>query len=127
MPRVLHDILTEVLGGETDMAVVGDLVGHDDLLAEVDRVKPQVVVLGLEGAEIPRTCELLFTRAPGVKIITIEDTGHRATLYELRPTRTLLGEPSLRGLLQLIRSATRSADEIPSQPPAAVWSRGERP
>jgi hypothetical protein len=127
MPRVLRDILSEVIAGESDMAAVGELVGHDRLLAEVDRVKPHVVVLGLQDAEIPRTCELLFSRAPDMKIIAIEGTGHRATLYELRPTRTLLGEPSLRGFLELIRSATRQSDDSPLQHHAGCWSQEERP
>jgi hypothetical protein len=127
MPRVLRDILTEVIAGETGMAVVGEFVGQDRLLAEVDRVKPHVVVLGLEGAEVPRMCELLFSRAPEVKIIAIEGTGHRVTLYELRPARTLLGEPSLRGFLELIRSAMREGDGPPPRPYAGFWSREERP
>jgi hypothetical protein len=83
-------------------------VPHGVSLAEaVNRNRPQVVVTALEGADDPdappRALTRLLTDHPGLRILVVENDGRSASLWELRPTRTRLGELSLQRLVRAVR------------------------
>jgi len=108
MPRMLCDIITDVVGSQPDMVVVGELPERADLIPAVDRTQADVVVLGLRDSELPDDCTPLFDAHPRSRLLGVAADGRRAFLYEMRPQRTPLGEVSPQGLLDAIRLATRS-------------------
>jgi hypothetical protein len=109
MPRILGEILAEHIEGQADMQILGELVNADELTSAMNRLAPDLVVIGAEAEDPPATCAALLRQAPGVKVIAIERDGRRATLYELRPARTLVADPSVQSFLGLIRSAVDPA------------------
>ena len=105
MPRVLCDVLSDVINDQADMAVLSDCVDVDALLAEIHSRQPDVIVVGLAGAKLAAMCERVLRQTPGLRIVAVEDEGRSASLVELRPTRTPVSEPSVEGFLDLIRVA----------------------
>jgi DNA-binding NarL/FixJ family response regulator len=108
MPRMLCDIITDVVASQSDMIVVGELPGRAGLLAAADRTRADVIVFGLGDADLPDDCAPLFEAHPHIRLLGVAADGRRAFLYELRPQRTPLGEVSPQALLDAIRLAARS-------------------
>jgi DNA-binding NarL/FixJ family response regulator len=108
MPRMLCDIITDVVASQPDMVVVGELPERADLLPAVNRTRADVVVLGLPDSDLPNECGPLFDAHPRSRLLGVAADGRRAFLYELRPQRIPLGEVSPQGLLDAIRLPTRS-------------------
>jgi DNA-binding NarL/FixJ family response regulator len=92
---------------QSDMEMVGSARSVRDLVELARRTKPDVVVVGLEGGELPRDClEVLFDR-PRTRMLGIEAHDGRAYLYELRPEQVEVGEVSPSGVVETIREAVR--------------------
>jgi DNA-binding NarL/FixJ family response regulator len=107
MPRMVCDILREVLDAQPDMRVVAEL-GNGQVLSErVAAERPDVVIVGLERDEPPAICGELLSDHPRVRIVAVEESGRRASLYELRPTCTVLHELSGDELVASIRRAVQ--------------------
>jgi hypothetical protein len=109
MPRVLCDVLSNVINEQCDMAVMNHCVEIDALLKTINQLQPDVVVLGLRGPELSAISELVLRRAPALKIVAVEDDGRCASLVELGSRRTTVVQPSVQGFLQLIRFASSRA------------------
>lgn len=108
MPRLLRDILQESLLCEPDVALIGEAPTLVQLTSLVKQDGVDVVVLGLSGPELPASYYTLFDADARVRILAIANHGRKASLYELRPHRKVLGEGSPRELMQVIREQVRS-------------------
>jgi DNA-binding NarL/FixJ family response regulator len=92
---------------QQDMAVVGSASSLGELLELARSTDPDVVVVGLADADLPRDClELLFER-PHVSVLGIEAHEGRAWLYELRPEQIEIGEVSPDEVVDTIRLTAR--------------------
>jgi hypothetical protein len=112
LPRILRDIVSELVAEQADMRVVGafaDDVGPDTLA----ELRPDVLVLGSRAADVPALCRGLVQRRPALKVLAVEGDGRRAWLYEMRPHQTLVGEISPAALLDTIRAVCRPAGVSP--------------
>lgn len=131
MPRMLREILVNVIDAEGDMRVVSAGDGEADaasavsaavsaaaaavrvqprdaaLAARVASERPDVVIVGLERGELPTVCGELLGCFPHLKVLAIEERGRQASLYELRPVRTVLRDVSAHELVASIRGAAR--------------------
>jgi DNA-binding NarL/FixJ family response regulator len=114
---MLLDILSDVIDRESDMQIVGCSPESDSLIECVERVRPDVLIVGLDDGEPPTLCGEVLSRFPHVKVLAISGRARHVTLYELRPSRSVLGEVSPAELVARIRQAmgpmevvTRSAD-----------------
>lgn len=107
MPRVLHDIICRSIDGCDDMVVVGSVHGGDDTVGpELWDAAPAVVVIGAKHPETAESrCPRLLAERAATKLLAVADDGGETFLYELRPSRTPLGELSPSALLAAIRSA----------------------
>lgn len=108
MPRMLHEIVHRSVDECDDMLVVGSLPGSDDgTLADcVAETEPEVVVIGADHPDVAASrCPRLLADRAMTKLLAVADDGGETFLYELRPTRTPLGELSPTALLAAIRSA----------------------
>jgi DNA-binding NarL/FixJ family response regulator len=112
MPRILRDIVSQLVAEQPDMRVVGafaDDVGPDTLT----ELQPDVLVLGSGGGNVPALCRALVQRRPALKVLAVEMDGRRTWLYEMRPHQTLIGEISPTALLDTIRAVSRPAEVSP--------------
>jgi DNA-binding NarL/FixJ family response regulator len=107
LPRMLAGVLEEVLD-QADLEVVGVVTDHVEILLATGRTATDVVVLGIEEAELPGPARRLLDEYPHVKVLAISPDGRRAFLYELRPHIIPLGEASPDRLLGAIRAAVRA-------------------
>jgi hypothetical protein len=108
MPRMLHEVVSEVFGAESDMQVVADGVGETELVDRVDREQPDVVVLAVPSGPPPAVCGELMRHFPGLTILALEQHGETASMYLLRPMRFRLTDVSGRQIVSGIRSAVQS-------------------
>jgi hypothetical protein len=111
MPRMLSDIITDVIGDQPDMEKVGDLPSRDGLRAAVETTAADVVLLGLLDSDLPDDCLPVFTAYPSLRMLGVAADGRRAFLYELRPQRFPLGEVSPNGLVEAIRATSMRGAE----------------
>lgn len=105
MPRILCDILADVLSAEPDMEVVGVLSSRGKLRATVAETRAEVVVVALEDSELPEDCGRLLRAHPSMRVLGVASGGRHGFLYELRPLKESLGELSPRGLVEAIRTS----------------------
>jgi hypothetical protein len=103
MPKMLSDILSQIVVSMPDMTLVDRIVDGKDLLAAV-RLTRANVVLAERGADDEReTYASLLYRRPRLKIIAVAGDGSTGSLYELLPQRIALGELSADALGSAIR------------------------
>jgi len=108
VPGLIRAVLAEAFAAEPDMQLVdapGETAGAaDDALAHAD---PDVVIVGLEAGEPPLVCLETLRRLPHVKVLALEGQGREVSMYELRPTRTMLGPLSPSDVVASVRRALR--------------------
>lgn len=103
MPRVLRDIVVQAVADEPDLEIVA-FEGRSGTLREtVESSGADFVIAGADYdfAEVARTLD----ERPRLRVLAVAGHGREAFLYELRPTRTPLGEVSPRAIVEAIRSA----------------------
>ena len=108
MPRMVHDVVEDIVGVEPDLYVVADGVEADALVERVERERPDVVMLWVESASPPAMCEELLSRFPRLAVVALEDRGERGSIYMMRPRRFRVAEISRTRLVTAIRRAARS-------------------
>lgn len=108
MPRMLHDVVSELLGAEKDMRIVASSVSEGDLGEDVQREHADVVVVAVPSGDPPRLCDELMSRFPRLIVVALEDRGQHGSVYLPRPMRFRFSELSGAGLVDAIRGATRN-------------------
>ncbi len=108
MPQMLRDAFTQLVAGQPDMELVGDLADPLGLLLAVGQTRTDAVIVGLHDSEFPGICSHLLSEYPHIKVVGVTADGRNACLYELRPQMRPIGEASPRGVLDAIRAAVRS-------------------
>jgi DNA-binding NarL/FixJ family response regulator len=107
MPQMLRDIVKDIVGGEGDMEVVGELADQERVLATALDRRTDFLIVGLESGEMPEVFEDLVSLDPGVEVLAVARDGRQSFLYKNQPHLTELGELSPDLLLDTIRSAGR--------------------
>lgn len=101
MPRILREIIEQAVADEPDMEIVD--AGDVPLREAVESSKADFVIAGADYnfAEVARVLD----ERPRLRVLAVAGDGREAFLYELRPTRTPLGEVSPRTIVDAIRGA----------------------
>lgn len=105
MPRLLRDVVREVLGRQPDMDIVGEVESDDDLLRSLRLELPDVVVLQLSGLGLSQTGARVLERQPGVHVLGLSGDGRSAAIYRARIPHAPAFEGSPQGLRLAIREA----------------------
>jgi hypothetical protein len=101
---MLRDMLAHALAGQPGV----ELMSEPPLPArKAAATSPDVIIVGAEDEGSAATLALL-RRWPHSRVLLISSSGRRASLLELQPRRTALGEVSLVQLLQVV---TQSAGQ----------------
>jgi len=96
----LRDILSDAVAREKDMQLIPC---HTGPVAEVTATPADVLIYEVANpvdAEIPTR---LLSSAPRARVLMIAETGDRAALYEMRPTRKILLNVSINQVIDAIR------------------------
>lgn len=110
MPRMLRDIVAELVGAQEDMRIVGECAPGSSLRELARRLAPHVIILGVDGHEIPLDARVLVHERMATKVLAVEADGRHAWLYELRPHQVRIGEISSYTLIDTIRGAGRLSE-----------------
>jgi DNA-binding NarL/FixJ family response regulator len=81
MPRMLSDIVSELLKEDPDCEVVGELRGPEDLLQVVQEQRPNVVAICLRETDLWSRWDRLFIRYPRLRILAFTPTGRRIGVF----------------------------------------------
>lgn len=101
MPRMLRDIVKELVLAQPDMQIVGEYEADTSLGAAVERTEAEFVISGVPTDEAGAGA--LLGERPHVKVLAVEADARQTFLWELRPQKVALGEISPRTLLGAIR------------------------
>jgi DNA-binding NarL/FixJ family response regulator len=107
LPRMLRDVFRLLIVEQSDMEVVGELGNGVELLLATGQTQPDIIILGVEGSELPGIGSHLLNEFPHVKLLGVTADGQHLTIYELRPHAGLIGNVSPQGLLDAIRKSVR--------------------
>jgi DNA-binding NarL/FixJ family response regulator len=103
MPRLLREIIVQAVGDEPDLEIVPFEAHGAALRQTVESSRADFVIAGAD-YEFREVAQVLEER-PRLRILAVAGQGREAFLYELRPTRTPLGEVSPRTIVEAIRGA----------------------
>jgi DNA-binding NarL/FixJ family response regulator len=104
----LRDVLDHVLDAADGIELVGTTAEPSQILLATGQSKPDVVVVEIEGHELPGIATHLLAEYPDLKVLGVTHDIRRALLYELRARLVPLGPLSPRGLVVVIKEAMRA-------------------
>jgi len=110
MPQLLRDILEPAVLRQRGFVLLRETRGVFEVLTE-GRQTPDLVILGLTGAEDATLVPALFTRWPHAQIMTISEAGDDAAIYELRPRQRALGQMSPTEMIRVLHEAVHGSRE----------------
>jgi chemotaxis response regulator CheB len=84
MSNMEANIVTSALASTPDVEVAGRAASLEELEAEVRRTGADGVLIHGERAGDPEAIERLLRAVPGLRVATIDPSGHRGQLHELR-------------------------------------------
>ena len=105
LPRMLREIIEDVVAAAPDLDVVETLDKPTGLIAVVDGAKADFLIAGDDALE---DVGVLLRERPRLKVLAVAGDGRQTFLYELRPQEVSLGEVSPQNLLEAIRAAIRA-------------------
>jgi AmiR/NasT family two-component response regulator len=91
MPGVYADIMSTSLAKRAEIAIVGRLSSRQDLNAEMERLAPDVVFIGLEKGEGNGDVNETLYACPKGCVVAVSFDGRNATVQVLRPESIALG------------------------------------
>jgi hypothetical protein len=104
LPRMLSDLITDIVRRESDVAVVGDLADAGGVGDAITRTGASFVIVGLDDGDLPAAWVPVLRDHPTVRLLGLSAQGRTAYLYELRPHAVPVGELSTDLLVDLVRA-----------------------
>ena len=121
MPRMLLDMMTDIIAMHAEMTIVGKMEVTANLRAMVKKSKADVVILSEPAIGPWQTYrELLYSRSD-LRVFSITSDGRHFFLHKLRPIRSALGEISPEILVQAIQSG-EDGGAVPGPTKKCGWS-----
>jgi len=104
-PRMMREVVREMIEALPDMEVVGEVVNPVDLLVAVRETGADALILGLEDSEEPGVTSHLLAEYPDLTILGLAANGKKAFV---RPRRQEILAPTGAKILTAIRHAIQS-------------------
>jgi DNA-binding NarL/FixJ family response regulator len=104
LPRLLAEIVTEVVGSGPDLELAGSVAATADVVRRVERLGADVAIMGFDDENLVAS---LLTERPRLKILALAGDSREAWLYSLGAERVRLGELSPEGLVAAVRQAAK--------------------
>jgi len=112
LPAMLSEILRQATEGETDLRIVEERPGLEDLTTVASRASVDVVVVGTEGGELPRECAKLMYERPLTSALAVSRDGTVASAYRLRPHGISMENASSGQIIEAIRELSLPPPEL---------------
>ena len=112
MPRMLLDMITDIVALHARMMVAGTMQDMADIRAAVKKTRADVVILNEPAIGPPQDHQELLYSRPRLGVLSITSDGRQFFLHKLRPVRTALGEVSPDSLVQAIQSSAQRSMEV---------------
>ena len=106
MPRLMSDVLSAAIAGHRAIEVLGRVDGRRAALERARALHADIVILA-EPARGEEPIEATLAAEAPVAIAGIGRDGMAVALYELRPHRTALAEPSVDEIVRAIQQSVR--------------------
>jgi two-component system, NarL family, response regulator DegU len=112
-PRLMRELVVATISSQPDIEIVGEAENQSDILEIVEKVRPDVLIIGLEDQEQrPALCGFLLGRHPGMKVIAVAAHKNSTVFYWANvDIRSKQLETSEEGILSALRN---SAAILPS-------------
>ncbi|OAI49904.1 hypothetical protein AYO43_00585 [Nitrospira sp. SCGC AG-212-E16] len=104
---MIPDAVRELVEGQSDMEIVGDLRGPMKILQEVGRTKADAVILAQAGSEEPGLCSQLLAVYPDLTILEIAPDMESAFLQQICPRRREINNTKSENIVEALRSAVQ--------------------
>lgn len=108
-PRV-RTAVDRAVAGQDDLRVIGETHGTVELLLRGEQA--DVVVLQLEGAELPAPAGVLVDEYPAVGVVGIDEAARRGLVYRSRPETHRVEPLTGTRLVQAIRAAASGSEWV---------------
>lgn len=109
LPQLLGDIVKDVVDGQPDMEVVGDIASCESLAVTAGRTRADVALVGCELSRFTDAGQQLLLDCKGVTFLALTQDGRQAYRFELRPECIPLAEDEAGISPQLLVDAIRAA------------------
>ena len=112
--RMMRDLVATLIAAQPDLEVIGEVYGEKDVIAGVEALAPDVVVIGLdESNQLPPIYTTFLAKRPDLKIVGVAAERDMSVLFwadfEVRSQQI---ENSERGLLEAVRGRTNDLEFI---------------
>ena len=103
-PKMISDVIQNIIERQPDMTMVGDVIDPIKLLFATRETSVDVVIVTpLKANGEPKICSHLLAEHPRLKVITLSARGDAAYLYQSGKTRLRINEPCGQSILGAIR------------------------
>lgn len=104
-PRLMRELVLEVIADLPDIEVIGEIQNENDLAQAVEEAEPDVLILALDGDDKRvAQCGFLLGRYPQMRILALAPEKNRGLLYwAVVDVRTETLESSEEGILTALR------------------------
>lgn len=81
-PRLMRELVLEVIADQPDIEVIGEIQDENDLAEAVEQAEPDVLILALDGGDKRAAqCGFLLGRHPQMRILALAPEQNRGLLY----------------------------------------------
>jgi DNA-binding NarL/FixJ family response regulator len=105
-PRLMRDLVLATIRDQPDIEIVGETEDEAEITELVERMRPDYLILGLEGPEArPGLCGFLLGRYPQMKILAVGSERNSSIFYwAFVDIRSKPVETSEQGMLSVLRN-----------------------
>jgi DNA-binding NarL/FixJ family response regulator len=105
-PKMLSDVIQNIIERQPDMILIGEVVDPIKLLfATREKAVDVVIVTPLKSNGEPKICSHLLAEHPQLKVLTLSSEGEIAYLYQSAVPRIRIDEPCGKSIVSAIREA----------------------
>jgi AmiR/NasT family two-component response regulator len=104
-PRLMRELIMATIADQPDIELVGEIDKQGDLAEAVEQVRPEVLILAMDGEDKYRAqCGFLLGRYPEMRILALAPQQNRALFYwAIVDIRSKPLESSEAGILTAVR------------------------
>ncbi|MBN2001256.1 hypothetical protein JW935_27175 [candidate division KSB1 bacterium] len=105
-PKMLSDVIRNMVEHQQDMEVIGEVLDPIELLIAAKEIPVDVVIITpLKADGKPRICFKLLEEHPFLKILILSAEGKTAVLYQSNIPAIHIEKPSVQAIFQTIRKS----------------------
>ena len=108
-PKILSDIIRNIIERQDDMTVIGDVIDPIKLLFAVKEIAVDVVIITpIKANGEPKICTHLLAEHPHLILLTLSAEGEAAYLYQTELPKLRIEDPSGPLVIVAIREALQN-------------------